>query len=73
MSLSEVPLLSIKEVAKFLNLSKRSVQRLISSGELRAYTIGGSKRISAFDVERLLYGDEMVNPQDKPTLYKDLF
>lgn len=35
------------EAANFLRISRRSVYRLISSGELSAFKIGGSLRITS--------------------------
>jgi len=71
--LLEAQMFSIKEVAKFLNLSKRTVQRLISSGELPAYTVSSSKRISSIDLERYLRGETVVDPRDESWRQTDLF
>ena len=54
-------LLSIAEVAEFLNVSKRTVQRLIKRGSLRAMAVGGQKRISRFALEEMLRGDELTH------------
>ena len=39
------PLLTIKDVARFLNCSKRTVQRLIDSRDLEVVRIGRSVRV----------------------------
>lgn len=46
-------LLTIKEVAKFLRVSERSVNRYIESGRLRASKIG-QWRIKESDLEKFL-------------------
>jgi len=46
-------LLTIKEVAKYLRVSERSVNRYIESGRLRASRIG-QWRIKESDLERFL-------------------
>jgi excisionase family DNA binding protein len=48
------PLLSLAEVAQFLHLSAKSVQRLVSRGSLPCYRIGRLVRFSAGDVFRWL-------------------
>jgi excisionase family DNA binding protein len=45
---------SITGVAKYLNLSIRTVQRMIKRGELRAYRIGGVMRVPPLALEELL-------------------
>ena len=42
----EQRLYTIAEVAEYLNVSKRTVQRLIAGGKLHASTVGGLKRIT---------------------------
>lgn len=63
-------LLSIAEVAEFLNVSKRTVQRLIKRGSLRALAVGGQKRISRFALEEMLRGMNsptfLVTPPPNP-------
>lgn len=46
-----MPLLSAKEVAQRLNLSLRTVRRLIASGALATIRIGSSVRISEADLQ----------------------
>ena len=48
------PLMTIKQTAVELNVSDRTVRRLIDKGELRAYRVGGQLRISPQDVDVLL-------------------
>jgi excisionase family DNA binding protein len=42
---------SIKEVADFLGVSTRTIQRWMDSGELRAHRLGGIVRISHDDLQ----------------------
>lgn len=44
----------LRFVADKLDLSVRSVQRLIDSGELPAFKIGGAVRVSDTDIEFLI-------------------
>ena len=66
-------LLSIAEVAEFLNVSKRTVQRLIKRGSLRAMAVGGQKRISRFALEEMLRGDELPHVSGDTTPNTRLF
>jgi len=47
-------LLRIRAVAKQLDVSTRTVRRLIEKGELAYHRIGGSIRVTPADLERLL-------------------
>lgn len=49
-------LMSIAKVARLLDVSKRTVEKLIYSGELKSRKIGGTRRIARCDVERLING-----------------
>ena len=50
----EIEILTVDEVADFLRLSKVTIYRLINSGELPAYKIGASWRISKSDLGRFI-------------------
>ena len=59
-----MPMLTIDDAAEQLGVSKRSLRRLISSGELPAYRVGPqSVRIKGADLERVL---KPVIPNGKP-------
>ena len=45
---------TIKQIAERLQVSERTVHRLISSGHLRSYRIGANVRISAADLRNFL-------------------
>mgnify|MGYP003662360638 FL=1 len=64
---------TITDIARFLNVSKRTVQRMIKRGELRAYRIGGVMRIPPHALEQLLRGDDVFDPHDESHLQLDLF
>ena len=51
---------SIKTIANRLDLSPRTVQRLIDSRQLQAVKIGGSWRISELEFQRLLDNSRVV-------------
>jgi excisionase family DNA binding protein len=44
---------NINEVAKDYEVSRRTVERLIKSGELQSFKFGDSRRIEAQELERL--------------------
>jgi excisionase family DNA binding protein len=55
---------SIKTIASRLDLSPRSVQRLISCGALQAVKIGGAVRVSDDELLRLLLASRVVSTPD---------
>jgi len=48
-------LLTVKVVAERLNLSTRTIRRMIGRGELPAHRLGSAVRISEDDLESCLY------------------
>ena len=48
------PMMSIADVSRFLNLSEKSVRRLVSRGSLPCYRIGRLVRFTPGDVFRWL-------------------
>lgn len=57
---SQNSLLTKKEVAEFLKVSERTVDRLTESGALKFFKIGGAKRFGRADVESFLEGAKMT-------------
>lgn len=57
-------MLSIKEVAKQLNVSVMTIRRLVWSGALRAYKIGGRMKFDHEDVEAYR-AQQVYKPEDK--------
>lgn len=51
---------SIKTVAERLDLSPRSVRRLIDSGKLHAVKIAGAVRVSDDELQRLMLASRIV-------------
>ena len=51
------PLLTVDQVAKWLNVPKRSAYRLIESGRVRAVRLGKLIRIRAEDINAILRGE----------------
>jgi excisionase family DNA binding protein len=47
-------LLTTNEVAKFLNVSRETVNRLRKSGELKSTKVGGQYRFRSEDIEAYL-------------------
>ena len=54
MSLSEVRLMTVAEVARAMRVSKMTVYRLVHSGELPAVRVGRSFRVTEEDVNEYL-------------------
>ena len=50
----EDSLLSVKEIAKFLNVSIRTVQRMVKRGDLNAVKVGGQIRVRRSALDELL-------------------
>jgi len=48
---------TIKETAKYFNVSEMTIRRWIESGRLKAVKIVGSVRISEEEIERLKKGE----------------
>ena len=44
-------LLKLKDVAKYLTITMRTAYRLVKTGELPAYKIGGNWRFKSCDIE----------------------
>jgi excisionase family DNA binding protein len=55
------PLLTVGETAAILNVSSRTVRRLISSGAIPAISIRRSVRLRPQDIERLIADGEVCN------------
>ena len=55
--------LSVRAVAERLSMSHQSVSRLIARGELAAHKLGGTYRIPAEAVERMLEQTQTVKGQ----------
>ena len=57
--ISAVPLAySVSDSAKALSVSRQSVRRLVSTGELRSLRIGSRVLIPRSELERFLAGDK---------------
>jgi excisionase family DNA binding protein len=64
---------TIAQVAEALSVSRRTVERLIKRGDLRAYQVGGQKRIPPVAVEQMLRKVELPNNYDTTWQKLDLF
>jgi len=63
----EDSLLSVKEIAKFLNVSIRTVQRMVKRGDLDAVRVGGQIRVHRSALDRLLREGAVFPPDFVPT------
>jgi excisionase family DNA binding protein len=66
-------MLSIREVATYMNVSIRTIQRWIRNGTLRAYRVGGLLRIPPLAVEHMLRPEEVFDPYDESHKQLNLF
>jgi excisionase family DNA binding protein len=48
------PFFTPRGLAEYLNLSERTVRAMLASGKIASYTIEGSRRIAADDVDAYL-------------------
>ncbi len=53
-ALRNEPLLSVDEVAEFLGVSRPTIYRLISSGDLRPVVVGARKRFFPEEIRQYL-------------------
>jgi len=61
------PLLTIREIAKFLNVSIRTVQRMVKRGDLDAIRVGGQIRVRRSALDMLLREGAVFPPDFTPT------
>ena len=57
-------MLSVEDVAKILNVSKKSVYKFVNQGKLKAYKIGVYFRFQIKDVEEFIRDSEIKKDQD---------
>lgn len=50
----EDAMLSVKEIANMLSVSKRTVQRMVKRGDLNAIRVGGQIRVRRSALDRML-------------------
>lgn len=55
-------LLTVAEAAERLRVSRPTLYRLISRGDMPALRVGGQIRLDAQELERWLYGDPVGEP-----------
>jgi len=56
-SIDSAPVLSVTQVAAYMNVGKRSVLNLLNTGQLKGAKIGADWRILKTEVDRLLKGE----------------
>mgnify|MGYP003140991412 CR=1 FL=1 len=59
-------LLAVKEVAERLNVSPRTIQRLVKAGKLRAYRVGGQLRIPEAALKEMMLGVTFADSDFQP-------
>ena len=59
-------LLAVKEVAERLNVSPRTIQRLVKAGKLRAYRVGGQLRIPEAALKEMMLGVSFEDADFQP-------
>ena len=59
-------LLPVREVAERLNVSPRTIQRLVKAGKLRAYRVGGQIRIPEAALKEMMIGVTFEDDDFKP-------
>ncbi|MGI5286582.1 helix-turn-helix domain-containing protein [Nonomuraea polychroma] len=63
--LDELLFLKLDEVATFLNVSRRTVDQLVRTGELKSHRIRGNRRVSRRHLDEYI---EQAANDDRPTL-----
>jgi excisionase family DNA binding protein len=56
-------ILTLDEVAAYLKAGKRTIYRLVASGELPAFKLGGTWRFSRSDIEKWIKQQSAGNPR----------
>ncbi|WP_077090672.1 excisionase family DNA-binding protein [Mycobacterium rhizamassiliense] len=56
--------ITISEAAEYLQISDRTVRRLIADGELTGYRMGRSRRVIRVDLNEI--DDELMRPLNEP-------
>jgi excisionase family DNA binding protein len=62
----EAKVYTLREAAKILRVSERTLRQSLQSGQIRGYKIGGHWRISHAVIERILSADENVSGEPAP-------
>lgn len=57
-------ILTLKELAEYLKLNERSIQRMIKTGQIEGKKIGGQWRFSGSQIDRLFFPDKPVKGED---------
>ncbi len=52
------PLLSVREAAQLMGVSRGTAYRLMDRGELSAVRVGGQLRVDRDELREYIYGDE---------------
>ena len=60
------PLMSVKEVAAFLNVNQMTVYRAVSTGTLNHVRVGRSIRFRREDIDAFLAGPKPTAPAEQP-------
>lgn len=55
------PFFTVSDLARYLNVSERTVQTLLNKGAIPSYKVGGSRRIDPQDVDRYLQANREVS------------
>lgn len=57
--------ISIKEAARRLSVSERTIRRMIDTGEIRAFRVIGQWRIRESEIERVMSGGQEEDHEDE--------
>lgn len=59
-------LYTITELAEMLNMNRRSIQRYVAAGKIKAVMIGGKWKISETNLQEFLSEQKHNTPKQKP-------
>lgn len=57
--------LTIKELAKYLNVTERTIYNLLERGELPGFKVGANWRFRKEDIDEWIEGNKKMNAQAK--------
>lgn len=62
-SLDESEMMTLRDVAEYLNCNYTTVFRLAHSGEIPAFRLGGSWRLSRSEIEKWIADQHVIKPE----------
>lgn len=59
-------ILTLKELANYLRVNERTIQRMLKTGQIQGVKIGGQWRFNGSQIDRIFFPDKQSNPDPVP-------